>query len=113
MVFVTLPEQHAMETNNTATEVEPQNVKEDEIDVILSKESGTIERQRDAQLCHHGPQGKCVHCLPIDVGTIVQLETMTRQRLTDRQRSTGEQIDTAFTRYVFSYYLCSHLMQTT
>jgi nuclear protein localization family protein 4 len=66
MVFVTLPEQHAMETNNTATEVEPQNVKEDEIDVILSKESGTIERQRDAQLCHHGPQGKCVHCLPID-----------------------------------------------
>ena len=53
MVFVALPEQHAMETDSSTTDSDPglpQNVKEDEVDVLLSKESGTIERQRDAQL---------------------------------------------------------------
>lgn len=41
-------------------------LKEDEIDVYLMKQSGCIERQRDPKLCHHGPQGKCVHCVPLE-----------------------------------------------
>ncbi|XP_062507757.1 nuclear protein localization protein 4 homolog [Corticium candelabrum] len=69
MVFIALPEQRAMDTSSSSTDAEAgsvQGVKEDEVDVLLSKESGRIERERDAQLCRHGPQGKCVHCLPVD-----------------------------------------------
>ncbi|XP_065826015.1 nuclear protein localization protein 4 homolog [Oscarella lobularis] len=41
-------------------------VEEDEVDVLLSKEDGTIKRNRDTQLCRHGLNAKCVHCLPIE-----------------------------------------------
>ncbi|XP_065065958.1 nuclear protein localization protein 4 homolog [Rhopilema esculentum] len=39
---------------------------EDEIDVTLSKEEGIVHRNRDPQLCHHGPHGKCLHCSPLE-----------------------------------------------
>ncbi|XP_033747158.1 nuclear protein localization protein 4 homolog isoform X1 [Pecten maximus] len=38
---------------------------EDEVDQILDKEDGKIYRKRNEQLCHHGPQGKCLHCVPL------------------------------------------------
>uniref|UniRef100_UPI00358E17F8 nuclear protein localization protein 4 homolog isoform X2 n=1 Tax=Myxine glutinosa TaxID=7769 RepID=UPI00358E17F8 len=38
----------------------------DEIDVCLAKQDGKIYRSRDAQLCRHGPMGKCVHCVPLE-----------------------------------------------
>lgn len=41
-------------------------VEEDEIDKYLSKLDGKIERKRDAQLCHHGAQGRCINCTPIE-----------------------------------------------
>jgi len=41
-------------------------VKEDDIDVLLSKETGLIPRKRDPQLCRHGAQGKCLHCSPLE-----------------------------------------------
>ena len=53
MVFIALPEQRAMDTSSSSTDAEAgsvQGVKEDEVDVLLSKESGRIERERDAQL---------------------------------------------------------------
>jgi len=40
---------------------------EDEVDLLLYKEDGRIERKRDEQLCHHGPSGKCLHCVPLEV----------------------------------------------
>ncbi|XP_067672107.1 nuclear protein localization protein 4 homolog [Haliotis asinina] len=42
------------------------SVREDEVDVILSKEDGKIYRSRNEQLCHHGPKGKCLHCVPLE-----------------------------------------------
>nr|XP_020856501.1 nuclear protein localization protein 4 homolog isoform X3 [Phascolarctos cinereus] len=42
------------------------NVVEDEIDQYLSKQDGKIYRNRDPQLCRHGPLGKCVHCVPLE-----------------------------------------------
>lgn len=41
-------------------------VKEDEVDVILGKQDGKILRSRDEQLCHHGANAKCVHCVPLE-----------------------------------------------
>lgn len=42
------------------------NVKEDEIDIFLSKQDGLIHRERDPQLCHHNPNSKCIHCVPLE-----------------------------------------------
>uniref|UniRef100_A0A2R5LLL1 Nuclear protein localization protein 4 homolog n=1 Tax=Ornithodoros turicata TaxID=34597 RepID=A0A2R5LLL1_9ACAR len=42
------------------------SVAEDEVDIFLSKQSGLIDRPRDANLCHHGAKAKCVHCVPIE-----------------------------------------------
>nr|XP_048673677.1 nuclear protein localization protein 4 homolog isoform X3 [Caretta caretta] len=39
---------------------------EDEIDQYLIKQDGKIYRNRDQQLCRHGPLGKCVHCVPLE-----------------------------------------------
>uniref|UniRef100_A0A8C9S5Z6 Nuclear protein localization protein 4 homolog n=1 Tax=Scleropages formosus TaxID=113540 RepID=A0A8C9S5Z6_SCLFO len=39
---------------------------EDEIDQYLAKQDGKIYRNRDPQLCRHGPMGKCVHCVPLE-----------------------------------------------
>uniref|UniRef100_A0A8B9JHT7 NPL4 homolog, ubiquitin recognition factor n=1 Tax=Astyanax mexicanus TaxID=7994 RepID=A0A8B9JHT7_ASTMX len=41
-------------------------IPEDEIDQYLSKQEGKIYRNRDPQLCRHGPMGKCVHCVPLE-----------------------------------------------
>ncbi|XP_046855842.1 nuclear protein localization protein 4 homolog isoform X2 [Xenia sp. Carnegie-2017] len=42
------------------------SVKEDPIDIFLSKQDGLIHRDKDPQLCHHGPKSKCVHCFPLE-----------------------------------------------
>ncbi|XP_054717743.1 nuclear protein localization protein 4 homolog [Uloborus diversus] len=39
---------------------------EDKVDVYLFKQNGCIQRERDPELCHHGPNGKCVHCVPVE-----------------------------------------------
>lgn len=44
----------------------PHTVVEDEVDQILYKEDGKIYRKKDEQLCHHGPSGKCLHCVPLE-----------------------------------------------
>lgn len=41
-------------------------VKEDEVDVLLSQQDGVIHRDRDPQLCRHGPGNKCINCVPLD-----------------------------------------------
>lgn len=41
-------------------------VTENEVDQILAKEDGKIERKLNPQLCHHGANSKCVHCIPLD-----------------------------------------------
>lgn len=44
----------------------PSNNKEDEVDVILSKMDGRIERTMDPKLCRHNSNGRCVHCSQIE-----------------------------------------------
>jgi nuclear protein localization family protein 4 len=41
-------------------------ITEDTIDSFLRKKDGKIYRPRDPQLCHHGPQGKCLNCAPLE-----------------------------------------------
>ncbi|KAL3274283.1 hypothetical protein HHI36_015688 [Cryptolaemus montrouzieri] len=42
------------------------NVKEDEVDVLLSKVDGKIKRKRDEKLCRHNSNSACVHCSPLE-----------------------------------------------
>ncbi|NWH73412.1 NPL4 protein, partial [Piaya cayana] len=44
----------------------PPQMVEDEIDHYLIKQDGKIYRNRDPQLCRHGPMGKCVHCVALE-----------------------------------------------
>nr|XP_036231836.1 nuclear protein localization protein 4 homolog isoform X1 [Bactrocera oleae] len=41
-------------------------VMEDEVDQTLAKIDGLIERPRDAKLCRHNANGRCVHCSPLE-----------------------------------------------
>lgn len=54
------------EVPNSARLTSSNNVKEDEIDIFLSKQNGLIHRERDPQLCHHNPNSKCIHCVPLE-----------------------------------------------
>ncbi|XP_042907683.1 nuclear protein localization protein 4 homolog [Parasteatoda tepidariorum] len=42
------------------------NLVEDTVDTYLFKQNGSIERERDPKLCHHGPNAKCVHCFSVE-----------------------------------------------
>lgn len=39
---------------------------EDNVDKILSTESGLIARKRDSSVCHHGTKGQCINCSPLE-----------------------------------------------
>ncbi|KAG7154439.1 Nuclear protein localization protein 4-like [Homarus americanus] len=41
-------------------------VEENEVDQLLAKEVGLIDRKINPQLCRHGNNSKCVHCIPLD-----------------------------------------------
>lgn len=43
-----------------------EKIEEDEVDIELAKQDGRINRGKDPQLCHHGPSGKCIHCVPAE-----------------------------------------------
>ncbi|XP_022108417.1 nuclear protein localization protein 4 homolog [Acanthaster planci] len=42
------------------------SIVEDDVDQFLTKLDGKIYRERDDQLCHHGANAKCVHCVPLE-----------------------------------------------
>ena len=42
------------------------DVIEDEVDKILGKKDGQIQRDMNAQFCRHSRNNKCVHCIPLD-----------------------------------------------
>lgn len=42
------------------------NVIEDDVDVVLQKMDGRIERPRDEKYCHHGANSKCIHCSSLE-----------------------------------------------
>lgn len=42
------------------------SIVEDEVDQFLWKQDGTIPREKNEQLCRHGPKGKCFHCVPYE-----------------------------------------------
>ncbi|XP_075702083.1 nuclear protein localization protein 4 homolog [Rhinoderma darwinii] len=63
------PSSEVMETCAVTQSSRPSSallVVEDDIDQYLNKQEGKIYRNRDAQLCRHGPLGKCVHCVPLE-----------------------------------------------
>lgn len=52
-------------TNNVENHVTFNPVELDEVDKILIKQDGLIEKQKD-KFCRHGANAKCVHCTPIE-----------------------------------------------
>ncbi|XP_037944598.1 nuclear protein localization protein 4 homolog isoform X2 [Teleopsis dalmanni] len=42
------------------------NITEDEVDLLLAKMDGLIQRERDSKLCHHNANGRCLHCSPLE-----------------------------------------------
>lgn len=56
-----------MDTSTPLGRFQPiSSVVEDDIDECLFRQDGKIYRNRDPQLCRHGPMGKCVHCVPLE-----------------------------------------------
>lgn len=63
------PSSEVMDTSAVTPSSRPASaapVVEDDIDQYLYKQEGKIYRNRDPQLCRHGPLGKCVHCVPLE-----------------------------------------------
>lgn len=56
----------AFADNKSSSSSTRTTVQEDEVDQYLEKQDGRIERDRDEHLCRHGPQGKCLHCVPVE-----------------------------------------------
>ncbi|KAI1292253.1 Nuclear protein localization protein 4 -like protein [Halotydeus destructor] len=58
----------SINNNNNGVVSTPVNssTEEDEVDKLLWKSDGLIERPRDERLCRHGPTGKCLHCIPVE-----------------------------------------------
>lgn len=52
----------------------PQETEEDEIDGILSKQDGWIERERDPQVCRHGRNARCTNCMPLAPWEITSID---------------------------------------
>nr|CAG4649318.1 EOG090X05T8 [Scapholeberis mucronata]SVE93604.1 EOG090X05T8 [Scapholeberis mucronata] len=44
------------------------NIEEDQVDVMLQKMDGKVKRKRDPkrQVCLHGDNSSCIHCLPLE-----------------------------------------------
>lgn len=57
---------HLTSTATSTSLTASDNIREDEIDIFLSKQDGLIHRERDPQLCHHNPNSKCIHCVPLE-----------------------------------------------
>lgn len=57
--FTPQPQNHSNSTLNGG-------LTEDNIDLVLAKTDGRIQRGRDAKLCRHNLNGCCVHCSPIE-----------------------------------------------
>lgn len=51
---------------NHVNEINTANLNLDDVDKLLYAMDGLIYRERNEQLCHHGPQGKCLHCVPLE-----------------------------------------------
>lgn len=51
---------------SSSTAKEKTELKEDEVDKILSKADGRIERKHDPEMCNHNSNSRCVHCAPLD-----------------------------------------------
>ncbi|PVD39210.1 hypothetical protein C0Q70_01838 [Pomacea canaliculata] len=68
---------------------------EDEVDQILGKQDGKIYRSRNDQFCRHGPQGKCLHCVPLEpyrhVDYIMFENSTVADRFLNYWRNTGNQ----------------------
>nr|CAG4651810.1 EOG090X05T8 [Triops cancriformis] len=43
-----------------------ENIREDEVDLILQKMDGKVYRKPDSRYCHHGEKSSCIHCLPLE-----------------------------------------------
>lgn len=41
-------------------------LKPDDVDEILAKADGRLDRKRDPKLCRHNSNGCCVHCSPLE-----------------------------------------------
>eukprot|EP01117_Protostelium_nocturnum_P005837 TRINITY_DN2106_c0_g1_i2.p1 TRINITY_DN2106_c0_g1~~TRINITY_DN2106_c0_g1_i2.p1 ORF type:complete len:613 (+),score=247.84 TRINITY_DN2106_c0_g1_i2:245-1840(+) len=47
-------------------------LEEDEVDKILEKTDGWVERKKEDRYCKHGPNGKCLFCMPIAPWSILE-----------------------------------------
>ena len=54
-----------VELKNSFSECQNQ-VELDEVDKILFKQDGLIQKGQDAKFCQHGTNAKCIHCTPIE-----------------------------------------------
>lgn len=62
------PKQIAISQSSTDLKQNYKNneLEEDEVDLILSKMDGRIQRSRDNKLCRHNSNGCCVHCSALE-----------------------------------------------
>ncbi|XP_037093892.1 nuclear protein localization protein 4 homolog [Pollicipes pollicipes] len=54
------------ESRSQASLVAKSDVEEELVDQLLWRQDGKIPRARDERLCRHGPNGRCIHCSPLE-----------------------------------------------
>lgn len=64
-------------SGNVTQETTETTCVEDEIDSMIEKKSGLIYRKKDELLCHHGEQGKCINCVPLEPYDMSYLSSQT------------------------------------
>eukprot|EP00092_Neocalanus_flemingeri_P040162 GFUD01043747.1.p1 GENE.GFUD01043747.1~~GFUD01043747.1.p1 ORF type:complete len:562 (+),score=130.40 GFUD01043747.1:53-1738(+) len=70
-LFMVPKSQNLFQSSNSSSQQEtiskvPSVVVEDDIDVELSKQDGSIPKSKDKVNCQHGANSQCVHCIPYD-----------------------------------------------
>ncbi|CEP10539.1 hypothetical protein [Parasitella parasitica] len=60
--------------NVNSVDINPNNVKQDQVDDFLEKQRGLIDRKKDPKFCRHGANAMCDYCMPLEPYDATYLE---------------------------------------
>ncbi|KAG1095778.1 hypothetical protein G6F42_018491 [Rhizopus arrhizus] len=60
------PQQQQVVNGTGSVDINPTNVKQDQVDDFLEKQRGLIDRKKDPKFCRHGENAMCDYCMPLE-----------------------------------------------